>query len=501
MAEGKSVSFIMAAVYFSFVGIAGILESGKETLITIFGQKVTHRIRSTMSEKLLVLPAAYYVEKEPGVTSSRFVNDVNTIETLFESGVISMVADVCRLAGILAVIFTRSKGLGIMMIFLTPGIIWLTKYVQAKMLEAQIESRVAVGRVNQQIPETMNNMRTIRTLHREQFMQKRYGEAIEQGFFAQEKSNFYDAIYSPIIVSVSALAIGVMMAASAQNGIVRELFGMSAGTATALISYIGSFFEPLENIGMEIQNIQSAFAGMKRIDEFMSEEEIKSKSSEENKDVAFYNEDKENAVCMSGVHFRYSQKEREILENFSLTIKKGEDVILAGRTGAGKSTIIKLISGLYTPQKGKVLVFGIPSDQIAEKEKRKCFGYVEQQFRLITGTVGEQVSLKDPLVTEQQIEDALKTVGLWKIIEKLPKGIQTPCTENIFSQGQFQLLSIARAIVLNPKILLLDEITANLDSNTEKEMQKALRKASINRTVISVSHRLYEKNGGHVIYV
>ena len=355
MAEGKSVSFIMAAVYFSFVGIAGILESGKETLITIFGQKVTHRIRSTMSEKLLVLPAAYYVEKEPGVTSSRFVNDVNTIETLFESGVISMVADVCRLAGILAVIFTRSKGLGIMMIFLTPGIIWLTKYVQAKMLEAQIESRVAVGRVNQQIPETMNNMRTIRTLHREQFMQKRYGEAIEQGFFAQEKSNFYDAIYSPIIVSVSALAIGVMMAASAQNGIVRELFGMSAGTATALISYIGSFFEPLENIGMEIQNIQSAFAGMKRIDEFMSEEEIKSKSSEENKDVAFYNEDKENAVCMSGVHFRYSQKEREILENFSLTIKKGEDVILAGRTGAGKSTIIKLISGLYTPQKGKYL--------------------------------------------------------------------------------------------------------------------------------------------------
>ena len=136
-------------------------------------------------------------------------------------------------------------------------------------------------------------------------------------------------------------------------------------------------------------------------------------------------------------------------------------------------------------------VFGRAPETIPEDEKRRWFGYVEQQFRLVPGTVGDQVSLLDPQVTDAQIRQALEMVGLGETVDKLPQGIHTPCAESLFSQGQFQLLAIARAVVLDPRILLLDEITANLDSQTEELVLSALRAASQNRTVLSVSHRLY----------
>ena len=496
LAERRQVTVSLAAGYFLLVAASGLLDAAKESLITVFGQKVTHRVRSAMSAKLLRLPAAYYIEKEPGVTASRFVNDVNTVDSLFASGVISMAADVCRLFSILLVIFTRSTGLGLLLLAAAPLLFWMTRVFQKRMLAAQLESRVAVGRTNQQIPETLKNIRTIRVFHREDYMQRRYGDAIEQGYRAQERSNFYDAVYSPIVVTVSALLVGIVMAASAQGGAARSFFGMSAGTAAALIAYVGSFFDPLESIGMEIQNIQSAVAGVRRINEFLREPE-REKGAKAPGSVPTG----VPAVQLSGVSFSYGKGEREILRDFDLTVQEGESVLLAGRTGAGKSTLVKLILGLYEPEAGQVRVFGTPPAGIPEAEKRRWFGYVEQQFRPVPGTVGDQVSLQDPQVSEEQIRKALVTVGLWDTVQSLPEGINTPCGEGLFSQGQLQLLSIARAIVLEPKLLLLDEITANLDSKTEAQVLAALQAASLHRTVLSISHRLYEENGGRKVVI
>lgn len=483
LAAGEQVLLSMAIGYFSIVAISGLLDSVKESLITAFGQKATHQIRSAMSEKLKRLPSAYLVEREPGVTVSRFVNDVNTVDHLFSSGIISMAADLCKLLSILIIIFTKSIGLGLMLTAITPPLFWMTRKFQTRMLRAQMDHRIAVARTSQQIPETLKNMRTIRILHQEDYMYHRYGNTIEQSFRAQERSNFYDAVYSPIIVSVSALLVGIMMAASGQSGAVQGFFGMSVGTAAAMIAYVGSFFTPLESIGMEIQNVQSAVAGVQRINEFLREEEQAISPGQIRAERA--------AVRLSDVCFRYRHGEQEILHQFNLTVAEGESIILAGRTGAGKSTLVKLIAGLYQPQCGEVLVFGRAADSIPESEKRRWFGYVEQQFRLVPGSVADQVSLSDPQVSEAQIRQALDMVGLREITDSLPNGIHTPCTESLFSQGQFQLLAIARAVVLDPKLLLLDEITANLDSRTEKLVLSALRAASLNRTVISVSHRLY----------
>lgn len=344
-------------------------------------------------------------------------------------------------------------------------------------------------------------MRTIRVLQQEDYMLGRYGAAILESFRAQERSNFYDSIYSPIIVWVSALLVGVMMAASAQSGTVQVFFGMSVGTAAAVIAYVGSFFGPLESIGMEIQNVQSAVAGVKRINEFLRETEQNPSARQSDAVCSAGSQAKHAAVEVRAavefqdVCFRYRDGEPEILSRFNETVKEGETVVLTGRTGAGKSTLVKLAAGLYQPQQGSVRVFGRTPDSIPEEEKRRWLGYVEQQFHLIPGSVAEQVSLGDPQVSEVQVRKALDLVGLGEIVDGLPDGIHTICTETMFSQGQFQLLAIARAVVLNPRILLLDEITANLDSGTEEVVLAALRAASRDRTVISVSHRLYGGEG------
>lgn len=487
LAGGKGILFFMAVGYFGIVAVSGLTDAAKESLITAFGQKVTHRIRSAMCEKINRIPVSYFIEREPGVTVSRFVNDVNTVDNLFASGIISMVADLCRLASILVIIFTKSMGLGFLLLLVTPLLFRMTRQFQKRMLKAQLENRAAVGRTNQQIPETLKNMRTIRVLRQENFMLKRYGGTIEASYRAQEHSNFYDAVYSPIVVSVSALLVGIVMAASAESGQIQMFFDMSAGTAAAVIAYVNNFFGPLESIGMEIQNVQSAVAGVRRINEFLKETEQK-KCPEQIRGEKI-------AVQISKMSFRYRDREQEIFHDFDLTVREGESIILAGRTGAGKSTMVKLIAGLYQPQQGEVRLFGRRPESIPESEKRSWFGYVEQQFRPVPGTVRDQVSLFDPRVTDARIRECLEMVSLGETVENLPDGIHTLCTEGLFSQGQFQLLAIARAVVMNPKILLLDEITANLDSRTEEMVLAALRAASQNRTVISVSHRLYDTEG------
>ena len=168
--------------------------------------------------------------------------------------------------------------------------------------------------------------------------------------------------------------------------------------------------------------------------------------------------------------------------------RRGEQVTLTGRTGAGKSTVFKLLLGLYAPQEGAVLLQGVPASEIPPAERRKLFGCVEQSFHRVPGTVRDQITLYDPAVTEEQVQTAVRLAGLDEAVDSLEQGLDTPCTPGIFSQGQWQLLSIARAVAADPK-LLLDEITANLDAETEHAVLLALRRASSNRTVISISHR------------
>lgn len=487
----EQFSLVLPIAYFLLFACSGLLESSKNVIITVFGQRVTHGLRSELCSKLKRLPTSYFTENEAGKITSLFVNDVDAVDSLFTNGIISMAADLFKVISILGVIFYKSIGLGILMLFVTPMIFIMTEIFQKKMLKAQLENRVAVSKVNNHIPETINNIRMIRTLFKQKYMEEKYDDYIEESYKAINKSNLYDSIYSPIVIFISSCVIAIMMIFAATGGEMQKLFGITVGTAVAIIAYVGKVFEPLESIGMEIQNIQSAMAGVKRIDSFLNENEREMPKLCPLNDAEIKNSN--IAVEFKDVVFGYNN-ENTVLNNLSFTIKNGETVTLVGRTGAGKTTVFRLILGLYAPQSGRVLINGNNAFNIDDLQKRQLFGYVEQSFHLVSGTVAEQISLFDKSITQEQIEFAAKLIGLHENIIALENGYNTSAEKINFSQGQFQLLSIARAIVTKPKILLLDEITANLDSKTEQRVLEALKRACDGRTVISISHRLYEEN-------
>ena len=493
--SGTMPTFYMVLMYFGFLLVTGLMESARETFLTVFGQKITHSLRSALMDKYSCLTTSGLTSQEPGTVVSRFVGDADTVENLFTSGIISMFADACKIISIVAVIWFKNKGLAIVLLVILPFLFIFTRTIQKNMLEAQIENRRAVGRASGHVPETLHNIRTIHTLGKENYMEQRYDEYICESYAAIEKNNFYDAVYSPVILILNAIVVAVVMLFSASgNQSVLTFFGMSAGTAVAVINYISQIFAPVESLGMEIQTIQSAIAGVHRINEFFELDEFSVKKDSYIAENTAMAADSDVLVDFNNVTFSYDD-DKNVVENLSFSIKKGEQVTLSGRTGAGKSTIFKLLLGLYEPGKGSVSIAGQKVTAIPDSEKRKIYGYVEQTFHMVPGTVKDQITLYDTSITDEDVIEAAKTAGLDDAIMELENGYDTICKPEDFSQGQWQLLSIARAAAAKPRLLLLDEITANLDADTEKNVLEALNRVSENRTVISISHRTNARTG------
>ena len=507
---GTGASFPFILLYFLMLAVTGLMESAREGLLTVFGQKITHGLRSSLMEKFVNLTTDNINKQEPGTLVSRFVGDVDTVENLFTSGIISMFADACKIISILAVIWFQNRGLTFVLLVLLPFLFWFTRHVQKNMLKAQIENRQAVGRASGHVPEPLHNIRTIHCLGKESYMEKQYDQYINESYKAMERTNFYDAVYSPVILILNAVVVAVVMLLSASGSPrILTLFGMSAGTAVAVINYISQIFTPVESLGMEIQTIQSAIAGIHRINEFLGLEEnpiqnisatadsrlLQSASAVSRAEhVSFVSNSTKNArtSALPFVEFKdvtFGYDEHSVLEHMNFQIMDGDQITLSGRTGAGKSTILKLLLGLYEPQSGEVLIHGVPAFQIPQESRRKLFGYVEQSFHMVPGTVRDQITLYDNSISDEQVRTVAELTGLNSAIEDLEHGYDTPCKPELFSQGQWQLLSIARAAVAEPSLLLLDEITANLDAETEKSVLHALKRVTENRTMISISHR------------
>lgn len=580
---GLSLPFTAALLYFGSLALEGVLSSAQETLLEMFGQRMTHALRSEMSRKLTHLSAATLSAQNPGEVAARFSGDVDTVEALFTSGVISMAADACRILSIFAVIAVKNPGLAVLLLLVMPVLTVFTRHVQKRMLSAQLENRHAVAAISGQVPEALHNIRTIHALGLESYMGRRYDRRIGESYAAVEKTNFYDAIYSPAVLVLNAVVVGVVMLLSASgNANVLTLFGMSVGTSVAIINYISHIFSPIESLGMEIQTIQSAMAGVKRIDAFLAQPErtipaapqtadaprtnrafstssahattpASHKVGSAEADSAFSvssaqtNEDTKpsrtipassvhavtsvsrkvgsaevdstfsasstqtlSAECIPTdsprgdivfSHVTFGYGDHPVLSDLSFTVKVGEQVTLVGRTGAGKSTVFRLLLGLYKPEKGSITIGNTDVSQISDRARRSCIGCVEQHFARVPGTVLDQITLGDPRITREMAQKAAQLAGLDAAIRSFPSGYDTPCSDGMFSQGEWQLLSIARAAAADPAILLLDEITANLDAETEAQVLDALRRASAGRTVLSISHRVYETLGGRTIEI
>lgn len=502
---GQSVA-ALAMAYLVCIVAEGAAESAQEWSITVFGQKATHALRSRMTAKLDRLPASYFVNNAAGSTTSRVVNDVDAVEALFASGVVGMAGDVCQVVGIVVVVWTKGAGLGLLLVASLPAVFAFTRHVQRSTLAAQTEVRAAVARSNAQIPETLRTLTVIRGLGRQAFMRNRYARSVDQAFEAQERSNFYDSVYSPVVITISAIVIALALSLAAQGGSLADLFGVTVGGAVAVIAYVQKVFSPISDIGMEIQSIQQAEAGVRRINELLAEPEQNSAWEMPNAcgkpSVSSHSQTEAAPVvaCLDHVTFGY-RKDAPILQDFSLQVRRGEHVCLAGRTGSGKSTVLRLLLGLYEPDSGSVTLLGKKAGTIPPEERRRMYGYVEQGFRAIPGSVLDQVTLGDDRISREQALNALSIVGLNEAAKALPSGMDTPIQNASFSQGQYQLLGIARAIASNPQLLILDEVTANLDSATQEQVVRAIDAAGRDRTTISVSHRLFEEKGARIVRI
>ncbi len=473
----------LAYLYMGAIFLIGLFDLAKETLLTIIGQKITKEVRIKMMEKLEKINSMFFSKNESGKIVSNFTNDVDAINSMFTNGIIGMTIDCFKIIGVVASIWLFSVKLGIIAILLLPIIYYITRFFQKRMLKAQIDNLVSVSKINNHISESIKNIQMIKSFSKESYMEEKYNEYLVENYETIERVTFYDSIFSPIILIIRSLVIALIVILSSKQ---LNFSGISVGMVAASIELISNLFSPIENLGVELQNIQQSISGIYKVNEFYEiAEDIK-----DNVDLTNILNSNNLSLSFNDVTFHY-EDDKNVLESIDFKIKPLERITFVGRTGVGKSTLFKLAMGLLKPSKGSITINGIDVYNIPNSEKRKIFGYVDQSFPMLSGTVAEQISLKDNSITFEQVRESLEFVGLTNYIKTLENGYNTEVKkDNLFSQGQKQLLAIARAIVTNPPILLLDEITANLDSITEKKIVTVLQKASQNHSILTISHRL-----------
>lgn len=477
--------FALAVGYIAVLLFIGIFDFVKEAFLTVLGEKIIKEIRIEMMEKLEKINAMFFSSNSSGAIVSRFTNDVDAINSLFTDDIIGLLVDCLKIVGIVISIWMFSAKLGVLILILLPAIYGITRLFQNRMLNAQVENRILVGKVNNHISESLKNVQMIKAYSKENYMEKNYIKLLLDNYKTIEKVNFYDSVFSPIIQLIRAVVIAFIVILSSKQ---LNYLGISLGMVAASIELISNLFAPIEDLGMSLQDIQQAISGIRRVNDFYIEPEDNLKKDDlKAENIIPLREDVR--LSFNNITFQY-EDDINVLQNINLNLKPNEKVTFVGRTGVGKTTLFKLVMGILKPSKGSITINGIEVYQIPNSEKRKIFGYVNQSFHLIKGTVAEQISLQDENITREQIESALDFVGMTDCIASFENGIDTVMSDTLFSQGQKQLLAIARAIVTNPPILIMDEITANLDSITEEKIVSVLQKASTAHTILSISHRL-----------
>lgn len=482
--------FFLALMYLTASVLGAASEFGKGWLLTVLGEKYIHKVRSDLMDKLSKVSPFHFSRTSDGETTGRFVNDVENVGSLVSDGVASLVTDLLKIAGIIVTIFLYSWKMGIAVAVLVPCIFLLTRLFQRLTQKAQKKNLDQMGDMNAVLTDSVLMAQTVKLYHREEWMQERYHKKLEDNYRTNASIYFYDASYSPLVQIIRAAVITlIIVMASGKVGWVM----ISAGVAAASIDLITRLFDPVNSLGMEFQNIQKGVSGIKRIDEFLDLPEDKAGTRRLSK------AEMRGDVKFDHVSFSY-EGGPEIIHDFDLYLTRGDRVTITGRTGAGKTTLVGLLTGMLKPSSGRVTIGGVDIRDVDNDQKRQIFGYVQQDFAAIPGSILDQVTMKDPGITGDMALEAIGTCGLIDELLALENGLDTDIEKAGLSQGQKMLLQIARAIAPDPQILIFDESTASLDSITEQRLDEALSKAEKDRIVVVISHRKTEdRKDGRVV--
>jgi len=484
----------LAVIYLAAVLVSYICEFFKTIFTTYIGQKVILEIRYKMSEKLTRLPMCYYNKNRTGDIMSRFTQDVDAVNTMFSDGLVNMAVDLFKIIGIIASVFILNKSLFIYTLLIVPVVVIISNAFRKKVYAAQLKLRKAIGRMNGFIQEAFSGLRLFKIFGYENRLSRAFDPLIDEQTGIRRRVNRMDSIFPCIMQILKAVVICSFVVLTAKE--VHVIAGITVGTLAAAIDLLGRLFAPIEDLATEFQTIQQVFAAFHRITEFLDEEEETRIMKEEAK------QDGENDILFQNVSFAYDDAGK-ILNDVSFSVKKGLKVALVGRTGSGKTTILNLLAGLYPTELGSISICGYNPFTMPAQLRRRIIGIVPQTVTAFTGNIKDMITLGDRQISETDVLKALKAVGLYEDIEKLPQKHHTVIGEgeSSLSFGQMQLLTLARAIVTNPPILLLDELTSGLDAVTEAGILKAIKNVSANRTIVTISHRLSGIIDADYIYV
>ncbi len=458
-------------------------------LTALTAQGALNDLRVRLYRHLQRLPIRYYDQNPLGDIISRCTADVDTVDTLFSSGVAGLVTDLIRLVTVSIAMIALSPILALISAVVVPPLLWITNAFRLRIRDAERKNRIAVGLLNTHLQETFGGVEVIRAFGREPVIVARFRRVLEKTLKAYNLSAKYSALYTPIMQILMAIAITLLLWGGAQAGL--QAVQISLGTLTAFVLLFKRFFDPITSVGEEWQTVQSALSGAERIFQVLDlpvEEEALSASGTHIKPTA--------GILVSDLTFGYFENQ-PVLNRVTLSVAPGEHVALVGRTGAGKSSILNLLGGLYTPWQGTIQVAGLDPHQIPEIERRRFIGVVPQAVQLFSGSVLDNLTLGDPDVPVEAVERAVQIAGAKGLIQSLPKGYETQISNGAgegvqLSSGQRQMLSLARALIWDPAVLLFDEATSAIDSASEAAFRQALlaETSRHQRAILTVAHRL-----------
>jgi ATP-binding cassette subfamily B multidrug efflux pump len=444
-------------------------------------QKIIHNIRLKVYKKTLNLKLKYYDNTPIGRLVTRTISDVETLSEVFSSGLAALVGDLLQLFVILGLLFFLNWKLTLVSISTIPLLIFSTYIFKELVKKSFDEVRTHVSNLNAFLQERITGMNLIQIfdVRKQQF--KKFDELNTNHKKAQIRNVLYYSVYFPVSDLISAISIGLIVWYGAK-GVISE--DISFGMITAFIMYSNQFFRPIRMIADRVNTIQMGMVSIERILEILDNKD----SVERNDGVSHQIE---GELKFEDVWFAYNEP-NWTLRGISFELHKGQSLAFVGPTGAGKTSTINLLSGFYEFQKGKVLVDGIDITTLSLESVRKQVGIVLQDVFLFRGSIMDNLKLGDPTISDERVIQASKEVGIHDFITKLPNQYAYEVMErgSTLSMGQRQLISFVRVLVHNPRILILDEATSSIDSESEELIQNAIEKIMKNRTSIVIAHRL-----------
>ncbi len=479
----KNGLLLMIVAIFALLVVNGTLRVGMTYIMQWVGQNVLNDIRTKLFDHIQKLSLSYYDKHYVGTLVTRVTNDVEVLNQLFSSGLVMMLADIMLIFWIIGFMFYTNWELALLILTSLPLLLIATALFRSKVRVLFRDLRIEVSKMNSFLNEFITGINTVKLFVQENRMTNKFNETNLQTRELNIRTIFYYAIFYPAIEMISAIALGLILwyaGANILSGV------MTVGVLIAFIQYSEMFFRPVRDLSEKYTTLQNAMASSERIFSLLDTEDflIDSPSSRD------FDRIKSNIV-FDDVSFTYD-KEKWVLKNINFEIKKGETVAIVGATGSGKSSMINLLCRFYDFQRGKILIDGIDIREIKQNSLRSKIALVMQDVFLFSRTVSENISMGNSEISKEQIKESARALGALSFIENLPEKFMTQVKERgeTLSSGQAQLISFCRAYASNPELLILDEATSSIDTETEKLIESSLEILLKNRTSIVIAHRL-----------